>query len=230
MTRLAAVMGEYALVYLRVIQESGVTPLPARVGATLAGPPADYGWDFQPGESRGGSTDLQLDFAQHLPVGRYLVRATYRVPGYVRDVWHGEIETPDLAFSVIPAAGADAAAKPFREARVQAQSEQAALRAAVSLKSLAEPAKGGGFARYAGFWEAIAYRTAGDTDRMLESLRRYAEQHADVPFYGKRALEILAIRLYRKGDYDAAREVFLKLPDSYERRSWLKRCEEKLAQ
>lgn len=193
------------------------------------GAPPNYGWEFKPGEAHSDQYDLQIDYTRPLPVGKYEARASYNgAPAESHpDAWHGSISVEGLQFSVVAPEPKDAkAAKAFGTARSQYQKSGTELKSADSFASLTDPAKGGPFAKYAGYFEAMAYWNAQQGEAGAIALRKYIAANEKTPYYGKRAVEVLADWLRYKGYYVEARQLYSKMPDGFDKAFWVKRCDE----
>ena len=210
----------------------GSGPLPPQIESATVAPPRDYGWVLLPGEARQTQQDVLGKFSPAaLPSGHYYLTGVYTGPPEVENVWHGTIRTPPLEFVVVAPEGSMLEkAERFVEAREQSGTKARAHCAADVLRALSYDPEAGEFAKYAGFFEAYAYSGSGYRSAYLARMKRYAQENAAVPCYGQAALERAAIALYRDKDYSAARDYFDKLPDGYERRTWLRKCDEKLAE
>jgi hypothetical protein len=203
---------------LPVALDSGDGVLPPMIQYSTIGPPDGYGWEFGVGESRSCSSDLQAHYYKWLPPGTYSVRGVYSVYESIKGVWHGKISADKLVFTVVPATGDVAeAARLFREARAKVDSDKATVQQLIPvLKSLGDPAYGRLFAEYAGFFEAEAYRSAGDKSQYYTLMKAYVDTHGTVPYYGKLALTSLGWSYFSDGEYGSALRLFMKLPDGYE--------------
>lgn len=222
--RLAEPTRDFDLVRFYVTPESKTTKMPAIWMEHFAGVPEDYGWEFNPNEARRSQYDLQLSFMDSLPVGNYKVHAVYKVPSWVRDVWRGKIVTPDVSFSVVePSSQELSAVISLKDAQAKRKSDKA-LESAKAFGVLKERSFAGRLADYAGFWEASAYGMAGDHKNYRNKLEDYVKEHSNVPYYGARAIEVLATELCRQGDYQSAKEVLNRLPDSYMRQMRISWC------
>ncbi len=224
--RLAEPNWDFASVEFEVLRISGGGEMPARWSDCKAGLPKDYGWDFEPGEARSADFDLQSLFTAPLPTGRYALRATYVVPEYLKTAWHGRLNSPRLEFTVaVPSGVNSAGSKAARQWKRAHEDKAEAIKLAATYHSLSDARRGGDFAPYAGYYESEAYKAAGDRAKSLEVLREYAQTHKAVPFYGRYAQRFVATALLDQGDYAGARAAFAALPDSYEKRHWLKLCD-----
>lgn len=177
--------------------------------------PKDYGWDYAPGESR---TVARSVVQSDLGEGTYCIQVTYKSPTYLASVWQGQLVSPKLSFSVVkPPAKLEFASRTFLS--IRNAFDKKPLERAKDFGSLKDPAKGGPFSAYAGFYEARAYRMVPN-DNYVATMEEYLKSHADVPYYGIVALELMGrCYTYRK-DYDAARKAYSRLPESYEK-TWL---------
>ena len=232
--RLAEPTTSYGIVKYGIEMISGIYPMPKRTFGSQPGPPDDYGWVFRKGEARSIQVDLLSNYNGFLPVGRFCAKVTYSGVDTIEGIWHGSIEVSDLVFSVVPATGIEeSASRIFRASVLQVlrgyEAEEAA-KAAAALHDLADPAKGGRFAQYAGYWEAMAYMKAGNSEKEIEVLMQYSEKHSDVPAYGTNAPRYIGDILYCQKNYAKARKMFEKLPDGFERQDWLKRCDKRLSE
>ena len=222
-------------VEFRVSKITGEGTMPLRQSASRLALPRDVGREFAPGECRFDEAILDAYLPSDILEGTYAVQAVYSVPEDLPDVWHGSITTPRATFTVVKSAPSESAgARVFAELSDlpwEPPSKTRALELATILHGLREPSKGGLYAQYAGFKEAMAYHLAGDTTRYVSALRDYVRDHSDVPYFGRQAKRLLISALfYELKDYAGARGIALSLPDSYERTNWLRRCDGKLAE
>lgn len=209
----------------------GKGSIPPMYQGTGPGPDPDYGWDLAAGQSSTQETDVTGLFSNSLSVGEYSLTASYDPAEDVKGIWHAKITLLDMHFSVVAPTGTDGeAAKAFGAAKRLARrgGEQAGGEAVALLEPLLDPKRGGVFTRYVGYWLAYANQYV-DREKSLEQLRQYVLEHGDVPVYGRGAAYRLVYRLYYDGQQKEALKALANVPDEYERRRWVKKCEAALA-
>jgi len=176
----------------------------------------------QPGEARSIAVDVLDQYIGAIPEGLYELRVRYKPPDSVSGIWHGSIEVSGIQVSVgTPPQEELLAAQQFMSGRYSPSRPDSCIK----LGAIAEPAKGGRFADYAGYWEARAWGDKKEYDRAIEASRRYLERHADVPHYGNDIRNWLSFWLRVTGDLTAARSELLRTPDGFERRMRLKQID-----
>lgn len=192
------------------------------------GLPMDYGWDFAPREGKWDDWDLRTSSDRRVSIGEYSVSAVYTIPKYIKDVWHGEIETPVVKFAVVPASGVNRdAATALRSFNEGAHNKERMREFAVTCREIENSDSETVYGRYTGYIKAMAYNIAGDREPYISALCDYVSKHGNVPYYGRSATRCLGKELSKSGDYAGARAMFERLPDGYEKSSLLRQYAEK---
>lgn len=229
--RLVEPYAGYDFVTFKVIQIEGDKPIPVQPVSCKAGPPDDYGYVFNPKESKQCVTNLLYDYDNGLPTGLYSLTCSYRVSSKIKVDWHGEIILPSIEFRIAdPLTPLEKEARQiYLDVKKKAGNSRTVTSAMNSLPDMTEYEGIGVFARFSQYYEASAYWRTGDINEYKNKIMEYVGKYGNDDINSVDSLKTLGILYRGRKDYTTAKAMYSLLPDGYERIDGLRKCEAEMA-
>ncbi len=210
---------------LSVVQVSGAEKFSSPVPSDGPSAPANYGWDFGPGDERSYEFEINHYYPKQLPVGAYRLTVAYIVPHAVRDVWRGHIALAPIMFDVINASPEGSSLGQAFWKCIGAVPTSVRSSALAHLANTAYGENGGVYASIAKYAEAYASFDLGNKDEYYRAIRAFIAKHPETPYYSERARMGLARRLCGDRRYDEAFEVLTDCREGWHRSNVQALCE-----
>lgn len=226
--RLAEPSWGVSMVGVKITQIEGVKPIPVQPVQCGAGPAVDFGWDFIPGESRYDTANILDFYPNGIPVGRYSIQGSYRVPDYLSVDWYNAMQSEPIEISIVnPATEQESKVRQIYVKAKKFYSHSKTSANIIGMSSdIEEIGEVGLFNKYVEFYEADAYRNMGNMDEYKTKILSYVEMHGNVDRNSLLGLTGLG-NYYQieKKNYEEARKIYRMLPDGYDRFNYLRNCD-----
>ncbi|MEW6620413.1 MAG: tetratricopeptide repeat protein [bacterium] len=219
----------------KIIKIGGDISKEPRLMPMIVGFPKDYGINLTPGQSISCAWNLNEDFPFGLSLGDYKIKFIYTTEGYQKEypeIYSQHIEYETISFRIIPPAGKDKKAleiwkQALEKFNLHGKDKDNRL-ALKYFKKIVREYSTSNYAIHAYYYTGKCFLRLHDFEQVIVEYKNFINKYPDYPYYSENSQKFIAVGYYMMKDYKRARLAYQKLPDSYEKKQWIKRCEDKL--